>query len=43
MGCEHKTKIFAIGTFLEHIIVKRANNDDLCQKEPRGQTNSKHV
>lgn len=38
---DHDSKHFAIGTFLNHFVVKRAN-DDLCYwKEPSGQTNSK--
>jgi len=38
---DHDSKHFAIGTFLNHFVVKRAH-DDLCYwKEPSGQTNSK--
>ena len=30
-GTSHDVKSFAIGSFLEHIVVERAN-DDLCKK-----------
>ena len=31
LGTSHDVKGFAVGSFLEHIVVERAN-DDLCKK-----------
>ena len=39
LGTSHDVKGFAIGSFLEHIVVERAN-DNLCQKNVSGNRSS---